>query len=351
MMFAIILSLWFSVTLAATATATTQPCDNSCPSGTNAPGAVAPYFVQTTSGFFHMNAGEQHCLTLMTTRPAGTIVVSVMLDVDDGSSVMKVTDDAGNTYMLRGQTFFYGLAASGSISVYIATKANPATFVAISIGLSCNIDMYVTEYTGIDDVDPASPATASGSFTSNLMPSTITATTTVSCTNALLFAYYEAKNLVTSIDAAFVSGKRSDCNGNFIGDRIVSAPGPYQFVGSAQTASSALLIPLCVAGSAQATSFTVVSGSSLIVSSGGLFLQSVVFEPSTTLVVEAGSALSGNGTITLNSTNIIVRGVNQSGLFVVMTARSLTGAIGTVTAESGCGGLFVWSVEVSEQFL
>lgn len=328
--------LWLFLLLSMTQAQCLASCDSPGSLG-NTAGPSGPHFLQTTSRFDSWAAGVPQCVPFQTATLGGsTVVVAVAMAIQ---GQLTISDDKGNLYVQKGTAAFEGEVGQGRIFTFLALNANAGVSeVYITSDTGTFMDVFITEYQGLGFIDPATPALIVGeAVLGDGFASTVTTSATVSCSAALLYVFYEAKHVVTSIPATFTV--RSDCGLNRIADQVVTSPGQYGFTGTASTGSSVIMMPLCLQGATVPSTFTVAAGSTLNVPQGGLLLESVFFEGGATLVVPAGSALQANGTIALASTNILITSVTQSGAFVVITTSgNLTGVLGSVQAQSGCGG-------------
>ncbi len=203
--------------------------------GTLCETAVATNSVQTVS---KVSSGASSTLSL--SFPANTVAGNLILvgfDFDSNSTLSSVTDSQGNLFAEVGSQL---TSPGGSRSrVYFAKNIKGGAD-TVTVNLSANsawFELYVSEYSGVDPVNPIDgQAGSSGSGTS---VSSGNATTTTA--GDVIYGYCVA-DWACTVGSGFTA--RSTFNNNLIEDKTATSPGSYAATGSATKGWSMQLIAL-----------------------------------------------------------------------------------------------------------
>ena len=160
-------------------------------------------------------------LTLTGPASAGTTVVMAYHGNVSGGTVASVTDDHGNSYQrvfapyepggFATEVWYARNDTAGSLTVQV-------TLVAVVAGTV----VYVHEYSGLDPVDPVLTfTTASGGSASSFSSTPI-----FMLEPGVAFLQASVSTNVSSVAPPFV--QRESCWGDFSGDAVLPAGGPYQ---------------------------------------------------------------------------------------------------------------------------
>lgn len=217
-------------------------------SATNAAGtgtATLTVTINSTSSFVQVAAGASPgaAKVFSLSFPANTVAGDLILaafDFDTTTTPSSVTDSQGNVFAQVGSQ----LTSPGGVRsrVYYAKKIKGGAD-TVTVNLSTNsgwIELYLTEYSGVDQVNPVdAQAGASGGAGA---VSSGNATTTVA--GDVIFGYCVG-------DRACMAGSgfaaRSTFNNNLIEDMLAGNPGSYAAKGSATSGWTMQLVALKLA--------------------------------------------------------------------------------------------------------
>ena len=178
--------------------------------------------------------------TLSLSFPANTTsgnLILVSFDFDSNATLSSVSDSQGNLLTEVGSQLTSPGGARSRVYFAKNIKGGPDT---VTVNLSANsawIEVYVSEYSGVDTVNPIDgQAGASGSSTS---VSSGNATTTVA--NDVIYSFCLADSACT-VGSGFTA--RSTFNNNLIEDKTATTPGSYAATGSATRGWSMQLVAL-----------------------------------------------------------------------------------------------------------
>ena len=214
-------------------------------SGNTTTSAAVSFTVNNTSkpiAFVQVAAKSSSAATntLSLSFPANTTAGNIILvgfDFDTNSTPSSITDSQGNTFAEVGsQLTSHGGARS---RVYFAKniKGGPDT---ITVNLSSNsawIELYISEYSGVDTVNPVN-AQAGASGSAGAVSSGTAATTAA---GDVIYGYCVGDWTCTP-GSGFTA--RSKFNGNLIEDMTVANPGSYAATGSATNGWSMQMVAL-----------------------------------------------------------------------------------------------------------
>ena len=197
--------------------------------------AIATNSVQTIA-----KASSSAASTLSLSFPANTTagnLILVSFDFDSNATLSSVSDSLGNLFTEVGSQLTSPGGARSRVYFAKNIKGGPDT---VTVNLSANsawIEVYVSEYSGVDTVNPIDgQAGASGSSTS---VSSGNATTTVA--NDVIYSFCLADSACT-VGSGFTA--RSTFNNNLIEDKTATTPGSYAATGSATRGWSMQLVAL-----------------------------------------------------------------------------------------------------------
>ena len=197
--------------------------------------AIATNSVQTIA-----KASSSAASTLSLSFPANTTagnLILVSFDFDSNATLSSVSDSLGNLFTEVGSQLTSPGGARSRVYFAKNIKGGPDT---VTVNLSANsawIEVYVSEYSGVDTVNPIDgQAGASGSSTS---VSSGNATTTV--TGDVIYGYCVGDSACT-VGSGFTA--RSTFNNNLVEDKTASSPGSYAATGSATRGWSMQLVAL-----------------------------------------------------------------------------------------------------------
>jgi hypothetical protein len=169
------------------------------------------------------------------TATGDTILVG--FDFDANSVPTSVTDSQGNVFAQIGAQLTSPGGARSRVYYAKSIKGGPDT---ITVNLSANsawIELYISEYSGVDTVNPINAqAGASGSAGS---VSSGAAATTVA--GDVIYGYCVGDSLCK---AGAGSAARSTFHGNLIEDKTAGNPGSYAAIGSADHGWSMQMVAL-----------------------------------------------------------------------------------------------------------
>ena len=184
--------------------------------------AIATNSVQTIA-----KASSSAASTLSLSFPANTTAGNLILvgfDFDSNATLSSVSDSQGNLLTEVGSQLTSPGGARSRVYFAKNIKGGPDT---VTVNLSANsawIEVYVSEYSGVDTVNPIDgQAGASGSSTS---VSSGNATTTVA--NDVIYSFCLADSACT-VGSGFTA--RSTFNNNLIEDKTATTPGSYAATG------------------------------------------------------------------------------------------------------------------------
>jgi len=164
-------------------------------------------------------------LSFPTNTIAGDLIM-VAFGFDTNSTFSSITDSQGNVFTEVGSQLTSPGGARTRVYYAKNIKGGPDT---VTINLSANsawIELYLTEYSGVDQTNPID-AQAGASGTAGAVSSG-KATTTVA--GDVIYGYCVG-DWVCTAGSGFTA--RSTFNGNLIEDQIAGNPGSYAATGSA----------------------------------------------------------------------------------------------------------------------
>src|SRR5579883_2280457 len=204
-------------------------------------------FVQAAANYG--SAGPISVLFPSNTVAGDIILVGVIFNTN---ATLSVTDSQGNAFTQVGTQLIS--PGSNRSQVYYAKniKGGPDT-VTVTCSVSCYQEVYVTEYSGVDQTNPIDvQAGASGSAGA---VSSGNATTTLAGDMIYGFCLGDSACTVGSSFAA-----RSTLNANLVEDMTAGNPGSYAATGSANSGWTMQMVVLKPAGSADTTPPSVPTG-------------------------------------------------------------------------------------------
>src|SRR5579883_1727170 len=186
--------------------------------------------------------------------PSNTVAGDIILVgvIFNTNATLSVTDSQGNAFTQVGTQLIS--PGSNRSQVYYAKniKGGPDT-VTVTCSVSCYQEVYVTEYSGVDQTNPIDvQAGASGSAGA---VSSGNATTTLAGDMIYGFCLGDSACTVGSSFAA-----RSTLNANLVEDMTAGNPGSYAATGSANSGWTMQMVVLQPAGSADTTPPSVPTG-------------------------------------------------------------------------------------------
>jgi|GEM_PF-1432890 len=186
--------------------------------------------------------------------PSNTVAGDIILVgvIFNTNATLSVTDSQGNAFTQVGTQLIS--PGSNRSQVYYAKniKGGPDT-VTVTCSVSCYQEVYVTEYSGVDQTNPIDvQAGASGSAGA---VSSGNATTTLAGDMIYGFCLGDSACTVGSSFAA-----RSTLNANLVEDMTAGNPGSYAATGSANSGWTMQMVVLKPAGSADTTPPSVPTG-------------------------------------------------------------------------------------------
>ncbi|MGW5238720.1 PQQ-dependent sugar dehydrogenase [Monashia sp. NPDC004114] len=185
--------------------------------------AAAPAFVQARAN--EVTSGRTNSLAFSNANQAGDLIVVTV--VWNNSGAVTVADTRGNAYVSAGvrtgwnnswsqQTFYAKNVAAGANTV-------TATF---ATAISQWGTLYLTEYSGVDKVNPLDVQRSSTGTTAAMSSGAVTTTTT----GDLLYAAGASKGAVTAAGPGWTT--RSTGFGNRTQDQLAGAAGAYTATGT-----------------------------------------------------------------------------------------------------------------------
>ena len=256
--------------------------------------------------------------------PANTLAGDLLLvgfDYTDGVTASSVSDSQGNAFTPVGNQL--SSPGGGLSQVYYAKNIiGGADTVTVTLsGNSSYLELYLTEYSGID---PTNPIDAQAGAAGNAGPvSSGNATTTVA--GDMIYGYCAA-DWVCTAGSGFAT--RSNLNDNLIEDRLAGSAGSYAATGSANngwTMQMVALKPASASGGGGRTTSSISLTSSLNPSTYGT---PVTF----TATVTPSTA---TGTVTFYSDGASIGTGSLSGGTATLSISTLASGSHSITASYG----------------
>ena len=186
--------------------------------------ATGIVFVQAVA-----NTTSASASSLSLSFPASTVagdLILVAFDYDTNTTPSSITDSQGNVFTEVGNQLTSPGGARSRVYYAKSIKGGPDT---VTVNLSANsgwIELYLTEYSGVDQTNPIDAQ--AGAFGSAGPVSSGNATTTVA--GDLIYGWCLGDGSCTA-GSGFAA--RATFHGNLIEDKLVGNPGTYAATGSA----------------------------------------------------------------------------------------------------------------------
>jgi len=200
---------------------------------------VAFSFLQVAAGATP-GAAKAFSLSFPGSTVAGDLIL-VAFDFDTNSTPSSVTDSQGNTFTEVGTQLTSPGGARSRVYYAKAIKGGADT---VTVNLSANsawIEMYLTEYSGVDQVNPVDAQSGASGNTGAV--SSGSATTTVA--GDAIFGYCVGDATCT-VGSGFAA--RSTFNHNLIEDMVAGSPGSYAAKGTSNNGWTMQMVALRPAG-------------------------------------------------------------------------------------------------------
>jgi hypothetical protein len=195
--------------------------------------AAAQSFVQAAANA--TTAATSFSVSFPSNTTAGNIIL-VGFDFASSVSFSSITDSQGNVFTEAGSQLT-SPGGSRSRVYYAANIKGGADTVTINLSGSAGVEVYLTEYSGVSQVNPVDvQAGISGNAGS---VSSGNATTTVA--GDLIYGFCAA-DWTCSAGSGF--NARSTLNNNLVEDMIAGNPGPYAATGSANNGWTMQMVAL-----------------------------------------------------------------------------------------------------------
>jgi len=251
---------------------------------------------------------------------AASDLILVGFDFDTNSTPSSVTDSQGNTFTEVGTQLTSPGGARSRVYYAKAIKGGADT---VTVNLSANsawIEMYLAEYSGVDQVNPIdAQAGASGSSSA---VSSGNATTTVA--GDVIFGYCVGDSACT-VGSGFAA--RSTFNHNLIEDVPAGSPSSFAAKGSANNGWTMQMVALKSAGAGQAMpAITSPNAASGTVGSSFSYQITATNNPTSFGAAGLPAGLSIN-----TATGLISGTLNSTGTTPVTLSASNTTGAGTAT--------------------
>ena len=295
-------------------------------------------FVQAAAGTTSASA-KSLSVAFSANTAAGDLIL-VGFDFSAGATPSSVTDSQGNTFAQVGTQL---TSAGGSRSVVYYTKNIKGGADTVTVNLSANaggIELYLTEYSGIDKTNPIDAEVGSSGSAGTV--SSGNATTTHA--GDVIYGFCAADWACTA-GSGFAA--RSTYADNLIEDKTAGSPGSYAATGSANNGWTMQMVALKPASAPVITSATTASGT---VGSAFSYQITALSSPASYeatglpagLTVNSGTGLisgkptaAGTSTVTLSATNSTGTGSATLTLTIALPKPVITSA----TTASGTVGI------------
>ena len=285
-------------------------------------GIKAASSVQTVA-----NASVGTASTFSLSFPANTAkgnLILVAFDFDTNSTPSTVADSQGNVFTEVGTQLTSPGGARSRVYCAKNIKGGADTVTVSLSSSSAWIELYISEYSGVDTVNPVdAQAGASGSAGS---ASSGSATTTV--TNDVIYGYCVGDS-VCSPGSGFAA--RSTFHGNLIEDKIAGSAGAYAATATASSGWSMQLVALRPTTSDTTPPSVPANLSAAAVSQSQINLS---WSPSTDNVGVAGYQIFRNGTQIGTTTATSYMDVNLAASTTYSYTVTAFDAAGNVSAQS-----------------
>jgi hypothetical protein len=185
---------------------------------------ISTYFVQTASKAAPTNSKSLSVAFTKKTVTGNLILVAI--DFIKSVTPLSITDSQGNPLTQVG-TQLNSPNNIGSRVYYANTiKGGSDTITVTLSGKSTYLEMYLTEYSGLNQANPIDAQTGTTGSAGTVSSGNITTT----AAGDLLYAFCLADSSCT-VGSGFTA--RSTLNSNYLGDKIAGNPGTYAATGTA----------------------------------------------------------------------------------------------------------------------
>jgi hypothetical protein len=305
--------------------------------------AASP-FVQATAG-----AAPASGNSLSVSFPANTVagdLILVGIGFASNATASSVTDSQGNTFTQVG-TQLTSPVGTRSVVYYAKKIKGGADSVTVNLSASSGIELYLTEYSGIDQTNPIDGQAGSSGGAGTVSSGNATTTNA----GDVIYGFCEADWACTAGSGFAVRSAYVD---NLIEDRTSGSAGIYAATGSATKGWTMQMVALKPASAPVITSATTANGSA-----GNTFSFQIAATNSPTsfgaaglpagLTVKSGTGLisgkpraAGTSTVTLSATNSNGTATAKLTLTVTLPSPVITSA---ATASGTVGIAFSYQIE------
>lgn len=196
---------------------------------------VSTYFVQTVSTAAPNNSNSLS-LAFKNKTVAGNLIL-VAIDFMKSVPLSSLSDSQGNTWTQVGTQLNSPNGIGSRIYYANNIKGGSDTVTVTLSGTSTYLEMYLTEYAGLNQANPIDAQTGTTGTGGTVSSGNITTT----LAGDLLYTFCLADSSCT-VSSGFTA--RSTLNGNYLGDKIAGNPGTYSATGTASAGWSIQLVAL-----------------------------------------------------------------------------------------------------------